>query len=62
MTAGLAVSVARGEKLEDGLRLAAAAAALNVTRRGLATGDREQIERMVSEVEVRTLEGNADAK
>ena len=62
MTAGLAVAVARGEKLEDGLRLAAAAAALNVTRRGLATGDREQIERMVSEVEVRTLEGNADAK
>ena len=61
MTAGLAVSVARGDNLEDGLRLAAAAAALNVTRRGLATGDREQIERMVSEVEVRKLAEDAEA-
>jgi 1-phosphofructokinase len=57
MTAALAVSVARQEKLEDALRLAAAAAALNVTRKGLATGDRKQIERMVRRVEVRALDG-----
>jgi 1-phosphofructokinase len=57
MTAGLAVSFARHEELEDALRLAAAAAALNMTRKGLATGDREQIERMVSNIEVRALDG-----
>ncbi len=53
MTAGLAVALARHEGLEDALRLGAAAAALNVTRRGLATGEREHIERMVAEVVVR---------
>ncbi|HEX2193243.1 MAG TPA: PfkB family carbohydrate kinase [Acidimicrobiales bacterium] len=58
MTAGLAVALARGEKLDDALRLAAAAAALNVTRRGLATGDREQIERMAPRVEVRSQDGD----
>ena len=62
MTAGLAVSLARHEKLEDALRLGAAAAALNVTRRGLATGERPQIERMVSEVEVRPLDEGADVE
>ncbi|HWC12589.1 MAG TPA: PfkB family carbohydrate kinase [Acidimicrobiales bacterium] len=62
MTAGLATSLARHEKLEDALRLGAAAAALNVTRRGLATGERPQIERMVSEVEVRPLDEDADVE
>jgi 1-phosphofructokinase len=57
MTAALAVSAARQEDLEEGLRLAAAAAALNVTRKGLATGDREHIERMVGRVEVRPRDG-----
>ncbi len=56
MTAGLAAALARGHGLEDALCLAAAAAALNVTRRGLATGDRHQIERMAARVEVRRLE------
>jgi 1-phosphofructokinase len=62
MTAGLAVSMARGEDLEDALRLAAAAAALNMTRKGLATGDREQIERMVPRVEVRPLAEQQEKK
>jgi 1-phosphofructokinase len=62
MTAGLAVSMARGEDLEDALRLAAAAAALNMTRKGLATGDREQIERMVPRVEVRPLAEQSEKK
>ncbi len=56
MTAGLTVALARGQGLEDALCLAAAAAALNVTRRGLATGDRDQIERMGTRVEVHRLD------
>lgn len=60
MTAGLAVSLARHEDLRDALRLAAAAAALNVTRKGLATGDREQIERMVARTEVRPLDEKSE--
>jgi 1-phosphofructokinase len=55
MTAGLAAALARGQGLEDALCLAAAAAALNVTRRGLATGDRDQIERMAAYVDLRPL-------
>jgi 1-phosphofructokinase len=62
MTAGLAAALARDEGLEDALRLAAAAAALNVTRRGLATGDREQIERMAGHVEVDRLEAQAGSE
>ncbi len=60
MTAGLAVALVRRQQLPDALRLAAAAATLNMTRRGLATGEREQIERMVSEVEVRPLDEKAE--
>ncbi len=56
MTAGLAAALARDHPLEHALCLASAAAALNVTRRGLATGDRHQIERMAAQVEVRQLE------
>lgn len=60
MTAALAVSFARHEELEVALRLAAAAAALNMTRKGLATGDREQIERMAPRVEVRPLDEKSE--
>ncbi len=60
MTAALAVSFARDDDLEDALRLAAAAAALNMTRKGLATGDREQIERMAPRVEVRPLDEKSE--
>ena len=52
MTAGLAAALARGLDMFDALRLGAAAAALNVTRRGLATGDRREIERLASHVEM----------
>jgi 1-phosphofructokinase len=53
MTAGLAVGLASGWDPEEAVRLAAAAGALNVTRRGLATGRRSQIERLAAEVDVR---------
>jgi 1-phosphofructokinase len=52
LTAGIAAAVARGEGVEAGLCLGAAAGALNVTRRGLATGRREEIERLARHVTV----------
>ena len=57
LTAGIAATLARGGDLATGLRLGAAAGALNVTRRGLATGQRSEIERLASYVEVETLDG-----
>jgi 1-phosphofructokinase len=56
MTAGIAVALARGEDVVAAVRLGAAAGALNVTRHGLGSGSREQIERMVREVEVEDLD------
>jgi 1-phosphofructokinase len=53
MTAALAIGVARGLDLERVLRLAVAAGALNVTRRGLGSGQRADIERLAEAVEVR---------
>jgi|GEM_PF-147108 len=56
MTAGIAVGIGRGLSLEEAVRLGAAAGALNVTRRGLGTGRREQIERFARRVVVRSLD------
>jgi 1-phosphofructokinase len=53
MTAAMATALARGAKFEDALKLGAAAGALNVTRHGLATGQRELIERLSQHVELR---------
>jgi 1-phosphofructokinase len=55
-TAGLAAGVARGLPIEDALRLAAAAGSLNVTRRGLGSGRREQVEALVEHVAVQEVE------
>jgi 1-phosphofructokinase len=55
LTAGLAAGLARGMDLLDALRLGAAAAVLNVTRRGLATGDRREIERLAAHIELHPL-------
>lgn len=52
MTAALAVAASRAASFDDGLRLAAAAAALNVSRHGLGTGRRDSIEDIASHVEV----------
>jgi 1-phosphofructokinase len=62
LTAGLAATIAQGGDLIDGLRLGAAAGALNVTRRGLATGRREQIERLVAYVEINPFEPPASRR
>lgn len=56
MTAGLATGLARGLEPEDILKLAAAAGALNVTRSGLGTGHRDEIERLRQHIEIRRLE------
>ena len=55
MTAGIAVGTGRGMPLVEAVRLGAAAGALNVTRRGLGTGRRDQIETFAEHVEVRRL-------
>ncbi len=55
MTAALAVATAREFSFNDGLRLAAAAAALNVSRHGLGTGRRDSIEDIADHVEIRPL-------
>lgn len=55
LTAGIAAGLVHGAPLRDAVRLGAAAGALNVTRRGLATGTREEIERFATHVSVRPL-------
>jgi 1-phosphofructokinase len=55
MTAGLALGMIRSLPLRDGLALAAAAGALNVTRHGLATGHAATIAQLAQRVEVRTI-------
>lgn len=52
MTAGIAVGLGRGLDIEEAVRLGAAAGTLNVTRRGLGTGRREQIERFADQIDV----------
>jgi 1-phosphofructokinase len=56
MTAGLAVALGRGDDVTDALRFGAAAGALNVTRHGLASGDREGISSLAHQVEIVDLE------
>ena len=53
MFAGLGVALANGLATTDALRLATAAGALNVTRHGLGSGTRTEIERLAQFVDVR---------
>jgi 1-phosphofructokinase len=57
MTAGLAVGSAAGMAFDDTLRLAAAAGALNVTRHGLGSGQRDQIEEFAKHIDVQPVAG-----
>jgi 1-phosphofructokinase len=56
MTAAAALGFATDRSLEDALRAGMAAGALNVTRRGLGSGRREDIEQLMGEVSVRDLD------
>lgn len=52
MTAALAVAAAHRLGFDEGLRLAAAAATLNMSRHGLGTGRRDSIEQVAEHVEI----------
>jgi 1-phosphofructokinase len=56
MTAGLAAAVARRLTWEQALRLGAAAGALNVTRHGLATGERAAVDALAERITVSPVE------
>ena len=57
MFAALGVGVADGLGLDDALRLGVAAGALNVTRHGLGSGQRTDIDRLARSVKIEALEG-----
>ena len=48
--------MARGDSLNEGLRLGAAAGALNVTRRGLASVQPDHVARLTERVTLRPVE------
>jgi 1-phosphofructokinase len=55
MTGALGAGLARGMTPAEAIRLGAAAGALNTTRRGLASGNRDQIEQLSERVELAPL-------
>lgn len=57
-TAGVAAALARGDELDDAIRLGTAAGALNVTRRGLGCGKRREIETLARYVTIHPLGGS----
>ncbi len=59
MTAALAVALSREFDTPAALRFAAAAAALNVTRRGLGSGQRTDIEHLADRIQLRTVDDGA---
>jgi 1-phosphofructokinase len=52
MTAGIAAALARGQGVEEAVRLGAAAGAVNVTRHGLASGRRDTIEHLADHIRI----------
>jgi len=55
MFAATGVGLARGMSARQAVRLGMAAGALNVTRRGLGTGTREELERLAEQVTIRSV-------
>jgi 1-phosphofructokinase len=60
LTAAVVAGLARGGSLADALRLGSAAGALNVTRRGLGSGGRDQIERLAERVRIEPGEASCE--
>lgn len=56
MTAGIAAALATGEDMHRALRLGAGAGTSNITRRGLATGQRALVEELAERMTVRPLQ------
>jgi 1-phosphofructokinase len=61
-TAAMAAAIAHGRTMVDALALGAAAGALNVTRRGLATGRRDLIERLSIRVSIEAMPRDASGR
>ena len=61
MTAALSVAAAGGVAFDDALRVAAAAASLNVARHGLGTGRRDAIEELARSVELKPVKFRKNA-
>jgi 1-phosphofructokinase len=59
MTGALAAGLARGLALEETVRMAVAAGSLNVTRRGLGTGERQAIDRVARLLRVERIGASA---
>jgi 1-phosphofructokinase len=57
MTGALAAALSEGAPIENAMRRAVAAAAMNVRRRGLGTGSRDTIERLAPRVTLEPLDG-----
>ena len=55
LTAGVAATLAQGGSIADGVRMGTAAGVLNVTRRGLGTGGRREIEDLAKSIDVRRI-------
>jgi 1-phosphofructokinase len=59
MFAAIGVALANGREMIEAMRLGVAAGALNVTRRGLGSGHRDEIELMLAHVRASELEGRS---
>ncbi|MBC8093950.1 MAG: phosphofructokinase, partial [Pseudonocardia sp.] len=59
-TAGMAAALAHHQPFETALRLGVAAGGLNVTRRGLGTGARDEIERLAAHVQITEIDESKD--
>lgn len=57
VTAGIAAALARRDRIHQAVRVGTAAGTLNVTRRGLASGSRREIELLVPHIEVVEVDG-----
>ncbi len=62
MFAATGVGLARGMDARQAVRLGAAAGALNVTRRGLGTGTRQEVERLAEHVTIEPVDPRSDCE